>query len=60
MIGAGINLFTGKKIDKNLWATMAESNCLFSPPSENPRGFSVWYALAKLSASPATTHSRDR
>ena len=29
---------------------MAISNCLFSPTSENPRGFSVWCILAKLSA----------
>ena len=29
---------------------MAISNCLFSPTSENPRGFSVWCVLAKLSA----------
>ena len=32
--------------------TMAISNCLFSPNSENPRGFSVWCVLAKLSAKP--------
>ena len=39
---------------------MAISNCLFSPTllqaqggaSENPRGFSVWYVLAKLSTNP--------
>ncbi len=31
---------------------MAISNCLFSPTSENPRGFSVWCVLAKLSANP--------
>ena len=31
---------------------MAISNCFFSPTSENPRGFSVWCALAKLSAKP--------
>ena len=31
-------------------ATMAISNCLFSPTSENPQGFSVWCVLAKLSA----------
>ena len=30
--------------------TMAMRNCLSSPISENPRGFSVWYVLAKLSA----------
>jgi hypothetical protein len=28
--------------------TMAISNCLFSPTSENPRGFKVWCVLAKL------------
>ena len=39
---------------------MAISNCLFSPTSENPRGFSAWCVLAKLSATHATTHSRDR
>ena len=31
---------------------MAISNCLFSPTSENPRGFSVWCVLAKLNANP--------
>ena len=31
---------------------MAISNCLFLPTSENPRGFSVWCVLAKLSAKP--------
>ncbi len=31
---------------------MAISNRLFSPTSENPRGFSVWCVLAKLSANP--------
>ena len=31
---------------------MAISNCLFSPTSENPRGFSVSCVLAKLSAKP--------
>ena len=39
---------------------MAISNCLFSPTSENPSGFSVWCVLAKFSAKLATTHSRDR
>jgi len=29
---------------------MAISNCLSSPTPENPLGFSVWFALAKLSA----------
>ncbi|WP_282032426.1 hypothetical protein, partial [Aequorivita sinensis] len=33
---------------KKLLPTMAISNCLFSPTSENPRGFSVWCVLAKL------------
>jgi hypothetical protein len=28
---------------------MAISNCLFSPTSENPQGFSVWGVLAKFS-----------
>jgi len=32
--------------------TMAISNCLFSPASENPRGFSAWCVLAKLNANP--------
>jgi hypothetical protein len=27
---------------KVLLTTLAISNCLFSPTSENPRGFSVW------------------
>ena len=31
---------------------MAISNCLFSPTSENPRGFSVCCVLVKLSANP--------
>ena len=31
---------------------MAISNCLFSPTSENPLGFSAWCVLAKLSAKP--------
>ncbi len=39
-------------INKKLLTTMAISNCLFSPISENPRGFSVWCVLAKLSAKP--------
>ena len=29
---------------------MPISNCLFSPTSENPQGFSVWCVLAKLRA----------
>mgnify|MGYP001554462388 CR=1 FL=1 len=29
---------------------MAISNCLFSPTSENPHGFSAWCVLAKLTA----------
>jgi hypothetical protein len=41
----------GVKTD-SLLPTMAISNCLFSPTSENPRGFSVWCVLAKLSANP--------
>jgi hypothetical protein len=31
---------------------MAISNCLFSPTSENPPGFSVWCVLDELSAKP--------
>jgi len=31
---------------------MAKSNCSFSPTSENPRGFSAWCVLAKLSTKP--------
>ena len=31
---------------------MAISNCLFSPTSENPCGFSVWCVLAKLTDKP--------
>jgi hypothetical protein len=31
---------------------MATSNCFLSPTSKNPRGFSVWCALDKLSAKP--------
>ena len=41
-----------KRNKKTLSPTMAISNCLFSPTSENPRGFSVWCVLAKLSAKP--------
>ncbi len=35
-----------------LTTKMAISNCLFSITSENPRGFSVWFVLAKLNANP--------
>ena len=38
-----------KKYDRT---TMAISNCLFTPTSENPRGFSVWCVLAKVRANP--------
>ena len=38
------------KMNNNDLPTMAISNCLFSPTSENPCGFSVWCVLAKLSA----------
>lgn len=38
--------------ENNDLLTMAISNCLFSPTSENPRGFSVWCLLAKSSADP--------
>jgi hypothetical protein len=31
---------------------MTISNCLFSPTSENPRGFSVWCIHERLSAKP--------
>ena len=37
-------------LNKKRITTMAINNCLFSPTSENPRGFSVWCILAKLSA----------
>ncbi len=62
----GINLlqkllgYVQELIKKNERTTMAISNCLFSPASENPRGFSVWCVLAKLVLTHATTHSRDR
>jgi len=39
-------------MNKKLLPTMAISNCLFSPTSENLCGFSVWGVLAKLSANP--------
>ena len=39
---------------------MAISNCLFSPTSENPRGFSVWCVLAKLSAKPRNYSQPNR
>jgi hypothetical protein len=35
---------------------MAISNCLFSPPSENPQGFSVRCVLTKIHA---TNHTQD-
>jgi hypothetical protein len=38
---------------------MAISNCLFSPTSENPGGFSEYFIIPKLIANHATTHSRD-
>ncbi len=38
--------------DNNESTTMAISNWLFSAISENPRGFSVWCILAKLTAKP--------
>ncbi len=38
--------------NKKRCTTMAISNCLFSPTSENPCGFSVWCVLVKLSAKP--------
>ena len=31
---------------------MAINNCLFSPTSENPRGFSDWCVLANLTTKP--------
>ena len=37
---------------KTLLPTMAISNCLFSPTSENLYRFSAWCVLAKLSAKP--------
>jgi len=40
------------EIKNNESTTLAISNCLFSPTSENPQGFSVWCVLAKLSAKP--------
>ena len=40
------------QMNKILLPTMAISNCLFSPSSENPRGFSVWCVLAKFNANP--------
>ncbi|SHH34799.1 hypothetical protein SAMN05444148_1799 [Winogradskyella jejuensis] len=41
-----------EKTINNESTTMAISNCLFLPTSENPRGFSVWCVLAKLIAKP--------
>tara|TARA_R110002167_G_scaffold79828_1_gene219848 strand:- start:54 stop:191 length:138 start_codon:yes stop_codon:yes gene_type:complete len=38
--------------NKKRLTTMAISNCLFSPTSENPRGFSTWCVLGKLTAKP--------
>ncbi len=37
------------KMNKKRHTTMAISNCWFSSTSENPRGFSAWRVLAKLS-----------
>ena len=39
-------------LNKNEMPTLAISNCLFSPTSENPRGFSVGCVLAKVRANP--------
>jgi len=47
-----INDFYQNNGIKKRCATMTISNCLFLPTSENPRGFSVWCVLAKLSAKP--------
>ena len=44
------NISFGKKYERT--TKMAISNCLFSPNSENPRGFSVWCVLVKLIAKP--------
>ncbi len=41
-----------KKLNKKLLATMAISNCLFSPTLEIPGEFPTWCVLAKLSAKP--------
>ncbi len=38
---------------------MAISNCLFSPTSENPGGFSEWCVLVKLSAIPIAIGTRN-
>ena len=46
-----ITFIRGKE-NKKRCTTMAISNCLFSPTSENPLGFSAWCVLAKLSAKP--------
>ena len=35
-------------LNEQLMLTMAISNCLFSPTSENSCGFSVWCVLAKV------------
>ncbi|MCG2420594.1 hypothetical protein K8089_16355, partial [Aequorivita sp. F47161] len=43
---------TNVSVKKNDTTTMAISNCLFTPTSENPRGFSVWCVLTNLSANP--------
>jgi hypothetical protein len=47
-----IKLIKKLAIKNNESTTMAICNCLFSPISENPHGFSVWCVLAKLSAKP--------
>ncbi len=39
-------------LKEKLGTTLAISNCLLLHTSENPLGFSVWCALAKLSANP--------
>jgi hypothetical protein len=46
-----------EKTINNESTTMAISNCLFLPTSENPYGFPVWCVLAKLSAIPIASPS---
>ncbi len=42
--------FMTQRKNKTQQLTMAISNCLFSPTSENPLGFSAWCVLAKFRA----------
>jgi len=48
------------KLKNNESTTMAISNCLFSPTTENPRDFQFGACLQSLALNHATTHSPNR